>query len=71
MTEAVVLSKLEAGEVLAVRQRLGLTRAVLGRLAGLSEQTIRHVEQGNHTPHPQTLTRIRSALQKFSDAPSD
>lgn len=44
----------------ARREAAGLTRAQVACLTGLSETTIRNVEDGRHQPTPRVLAQLRS-----------
>src|SRR5258707_1947933 len=54
----------------ALRKKMGLTQRALGRLLGISEQTIQHWERGVHTPKPEHLQQLLAlCLHRHAFAP--
>jgi transcriptional regulator with XRE-family HTH domain len=50
------------GKLRAVREQRILTQSELGKLADLSEQTVRQLELGNQRARPATLRALAKAL---------
>jgi DNA-binding XRE family transcriptional regulator len=53
------------------RQRAGLSQAKFARQVGVTEMTLRNVENGHNPPSPQTRAAIVETLTKLGQAPAD
>jgi ribosome-binding protein aMBF1 (putative translation factor) len=51
-----------AGQVIALRERRGLTQADLAELTGIDQADISRIERGSANPTERTLSRIGDAL---------
>ena len=57
-------SKILGAKIKEIRENKGLNRKQLGKLAGLSDQQIRRIEQGTSDVSAIVLARIAQALEK-------
>jgi len=53
-----------AREIIKERKALGLTQAVLAKLAGVRQETLSRLESGKHSPTVRTVEKIDRALQR-------
>ena len=51
-------------QIAAARQLVGFTQADLAVAAGVSDETIMNWETGNRAPRPQTVEKVREALER-------
>ncbi len=56
-----------ANRLIGLRVDLGLTQTALAREIGVSPETIRRLEIGEHFPSPRTLARIESFAESTAD----
>jgi len=49
------------------REQLGLNQAALAHRAGVSEKTVRNLEQGKHSPNARTVRAIAEVLGISAD----
>jgi transcriptional regulator with XRE-family HTH domain len=65
------VTALLARDIIAHRERLGLSQAELARLAGIRPETLNRLEQGKHAPSAKTVDKIEKALQRLESERSD